>query len=261
MRVAGIAAYLDNFALIELAKPSQADRRARFLSAFVKSSGSLLFSGINGAELAMLKGDSSANVRSFLNEFGLHWAFVELDPGTIMKREAAGHPSACLHAEFMHAFFQDRKTELSKSNEVLDLSADTFLRLGHVMDWLGPHSAALVAKAEALDKTIIGVIETLRTEYDSDPKALDLRLAPIAFDQKRPATFVWNHLVRGLVIGDGRDLLHAVVGAAYGSFAALDKHWKRRVEALPKPNGVARIYYAPELDKLVDDLEAYANAM
>lgn len=39
----------------------------------------------------------------------------------------------------------------------------------------------------------------------------------------------WNHLVRGLVIGakghppkagDGRDLCHAVVGAAYASFAA-----------------------------------------
>ena len=61
--------------------------------------------------------------------------------------------------------------------------------------------------------------------------------------------------------GDGRDLCHAVLGSAYGSLAALDKHWKRRVEALPKPNGLARIYSANELDKLVGDLEGAANEM
>ena len=61
--------------------------------------------------------------------------------------------------------------------------------------------------------------------------------------------------------GDGRDFCHSVVGAAYGSLAALDKHWKRRVEALPKPNGLAKIYYEPELGQLVNDLEGYANAL
>jgi hypothetical protein len=49
--------------------------------------------------------------------------------------------------------------------------------------------------------------------------------------------------------GDGRDLCHALLGSAYGSLAALDKHWKRLVEALPKPNGLARIYSANELRK------------
>jgi len=47
----------------------------------------------------------------------------------------------------------------------------------------------------------------------------------------------------------------------YGSFAVLDKHWKQRIEALPKPNGVAKIYYAPELDQLIVDLETQAKAM
>lgn len=59
--------------------------------------------------------------------------------------------------------------------------------------------------------------------------------------------------------GDGRDLCHAVLGAGYGSIAALDKHWKRRVESLPTPNGLARIYYATQLDQLVTDLEAAAD--
>jgi len=48
VHVAGVAAYLDNVALIELAKPSQAERRSRFMAAFMKNSGSLLFSGTNG---------------------------------------------------------------------------------------------------------------------------------------------------------------------------------------------------------------------
>jgi hypothetical protein len=270
MRVAGLAAYLDNFALIELSKPSRAEMRSRFLAAFKKASGSLLFSGTNGAELAMLKGDSAANVRAFLNEFGAHWVFVELDPSPIMKRESEGHPSACLHPQFMHAFFQDRKSQMLASGQILDLSAESFLQLGYVMDWLAPHSASLTASSDALDTAIVDVVETLRKEYEADPKALDIRLLPIPFDPARPATFVWNHLVRGLAInskghalkkGDGRDLCHAVVGAAYGSFAALDKHWKKRVESLPKPNGAAKVYYGPELGMLVDDLEAYAAVL
>jgi hypothetical protein len=129
VQVAGVAAYLDNFALIELSKPAQADRRTRFMSAFIQSSGSLFFSGTNGAELAALKGDSASNVRAFLDGFGAHWAFVELDPGKIMKREVAGQPSACICPELMDAFFQDRKTELSQTNAIVDMSAETFLRL------------------------------------------------------------------------------------------------------------------------------------
>jgi hypothetical protein len=39
--------------------------------------------------------------------------------------------------------------------------------------------------------------------------------------------------------GDGIDLCHAVIGSSFGSVVTLDKHWKRRVEELPKPNGLA----------------------
>jgi len=40
------------------------------------------------------------------------------------------------------------------------------------------------------------------------------------------------------------------------SVTPLDKQWKRRVENLPKPNRVPRIYYEPELGAMVDDIEA-----
>ena len=55
--------------------------------------------------------------------------------------------------------------------------------------------------------------------------------------------------------GDGIDFCQAVIASSDSCVATLDKHWKRRVESLPKPNGLARIYYAPELDQMVDDIE------
>jgi hypothetical protein len=39
----------------------------------------------------------------------------------------------------------------------------------------------------------------------------------------------------------------------------IDKQWKRRVEGLPKPNKLARIYYQPELDKMVTDIEVWVK--
>ena len=56
--------------------------------------------------------------------------------------------------------------------------------------------------------------------------------------------------------GDGRDFSHAVMGSAFASVATLDKQWKRRIESLPKPNQCARIYYEPELDRMVSDIES-----
>ena len=46
------------------------------------------------------------------------------------------------------------------------------------------------------------------------------------------------------------------MATAYGSIATLDKHWKRRIENLPKPNRLAKVYYRPEVDQLVDVLES-----
>jgi hypothetical protein len=56
---------------------------------------------------------------------------------------------------------------------------------------------------------------------------------------------------------DAMDFSHAVIGSAYGSFATLDKHWKRRVENLPRPNSLARIYSPRELDQMVTDMELW----
>jgi hypothetical protein len=84
------------------------------------------------------------------------------------------------------------------------------------------------------------------------------------FNPARPATFVCGNLAKALIVeskshsvkkGDGMDFCHAVMGSAFASFATLDGNWKRRVEALPKPNRLARIYDASQLDQMVTDIE------
>jgi hypothetical protein len=100
--------------------------------------------------------------------------------------------------------------------------------------------------------------------YDADQKSLDISLPPIAFDAQRPATFALIHLLRTLVLEakayqfkahDGLDFCHAALGASYARIATLDKQWKRRVEQLPKPNQLARIFYRPEIADFVTEIE------
>jgi hypothetical protein len=88
----------------------------------------------------------------------------------------------------------------------------------------------------------------------------------LPFQPSKPATFTYVNLVRTLIVdakayrlkeGDGVDFCHAVMASAFARLATLDKHWKRRVENLPKPNTLARIYYQPELDKMVADIESW----
>jgi hypothetical protein len=46
-----------------------------------------------------------------------------------------------------------------------------------------------------------------------------------------------------------------LLAASYSRFATLDKHWKRRIELLPTPNSLASVYYEPELERFVADVE------
>ena len=93
---------------------------------------------------------------------------------------------------------------------------------------------------------------------------MDAHFPKLPFKTESPATFVYINVVRQLILesrsrvivpNDGIDFAQAVIGSAYASVATLDKHWKRRIEMLPKPNRVARIYYQQELDHMVRDIE------
>lgn len=66
--------------------------------------------------------------------------------------------------------------------------------------------------------------------------------------------------------GSELQLRHKIIGphwaTVFARFATLDKHWKRRVENLPKPPkpySLARIYSKAELDNMVTDIESWVT--
>lgn len=267
-KLQGVAVYLDNWAIIELGN-GDATRRKRFVDS-LKSCGSLLFSFTNSIELGEAEGAPANRIRTFLDEIGNHWIPIELNPFKVRDREneEQGGASPCVSTVFLETFMKDRLHELSpEGTKVVDLSPEALFKLTSVMTWSNESKLGTRAGAEAIDTAVITMVGQEHEEWKKDPKRLDEIWPPLRYSAQMAGTFALHHLLRLLVTelkqralkrGDGRDLCHSALGAAYGSIAALDKHWKRRVEALPHPNNLARIYYGPELDEMVNVLEAAA---
>ena len=133
------------------------------------------------------------------------------------------------------------------------------------MDWLAPKRDEIISGKRKMGGMLKDQILAYRTEYENNPGWLNANLPEVRLTATRPATFVYRNLLRLLVReakgwqimpNDGIDFGQAVIGTAYASITTLDKHWKRRVETiLPKPNPLAKIYYRPELDKMVQAIE------
>jgi hypothetical protein len=268
-KLEGVAVYLDNWAIIELAN-GDAKRRERFVAA-LKACGSLLFSFTNSIELGEAEGEPANRVRTFLDEIGARWIPIELNPWTVMDREMAGQtePTSCISMRFIETFVKDRMYEQSpEGSKVVDLSPDNFFKLTSVMKWANEKKDETRKGTNEIDDALIKHVAEDHAKYEKARWYLDNAIPNEGYSKQAPTRFALLQLLRLLVTeskkftlkkGDGRDLCHAALGAAYGSLAALDKHWKRRVEALPTPNGLARIYSRNELDQLVDDLERAAK--
>ena len=262
--VSGVSLYLDNFALVKLAK---ADRVLRDRSIAVINDGvDLLFSITNAAESIGPQGRSADLLREFLDALGPHWFPVELNPHEVATRETTGITGgdACLATDFMKQYFSVRTRDCTPgSGKIIDLSHD-FFRLSAVLDWLQPQRTSILDGGQALDRALIEKINGYRLEYERDPQWLDQHFPQLPWNPKLPTTFTYVNVIRGLILeakgyplkkGDGMDFCHAIIGATFASFATLDKQWKRRVEALPQPHRLAHIYYEPELEDLVTNLE------
>jgi hypothetical protein len=253
--------YLDNFSIKELAKGAKA-RRQRFINAVLRG-GALLFSLADAAEVAGFQGGSADAVRAFLDSIGPHWMPLELSPWRVAEREAEGPVhEACVSKPFMEAYFRERKYDLSLEGSKEIPSPDTFFRLGAVLDWVQENRDRIRTNNVEIDEALRKRWAQLRDDYERDPASLDRELPPVQFDTLRPASFVLTHLLRMLVLEakafqfkkhDGLDLCHAVLAAACGSVATLDKHWKRRIENLPRPNCLAKVYC--KTDEFVHALE------
>jgi hypothetical protein len=184
-----------------------------------------------------------------------------------MDREVAGqtNPTPCISTLFIETFTQDRMYEQSpQGSKLVDLSAENFFKLTSVMKWANAKKDETRKNTEEIDATLIKRVTEEHAEYKKEAARLDKVWPNESYSKKMPARFALLQLLRLLTRelkqftlkkGDGRDLCHAAIGTAYGSIAALDKQWKRRVEALPTPNGLARVYSPNELDQFVTDLE------
>jgi hypothetical protein len=265
----GLAVYLDNFAIIEIAKGDPL-RRGRFISA-LHSGAELMFSVSNAVELTGPQGDSLAAVRVMLDEIGPNWFPVELDTIEVVKREQNGaSPSqSCLSENFIKDFFKARIADYPAGSGKIIYPSGNFFSLGAVLDWVGPQRDSIRAGITKIADKLVEVVASHRANYERDPQWLDRRYPVIPFDPLRRATSVYVNLTRNLILesksrplqrNDGLDFCHTVLAAAFANVAALDKHWKRRVKNLPQSNEFATIYYAPELDKMVADIESFVIA-
>jgi hypothetical protein len=214
--VAGPAVYLDNFAIKELAK-GDASRRQRFLAA-VNRGVQLLFSVANAAELTGFQGGSFTEVRTFLEGVGPHWFPVELDPYMVVKRELSGKKAdeSCFSNKFMRDYLRYRA-----GNKPLkqDISAE-FFRLGPIMDWLAPQRDSIAKGKADLDDKLIRNIKDHRAKYEADPQWLESAFRALPACEYPPATFVYNNLIRTLILetksyhlkrNDGIDFCQAVI--------------------------------------------------
>ena len=265
--VDGVAIYLDNFAVLEIAK-GDPGRRARFVKSIQDGGAELLFSVANAAELVGPEGSSREAVKALLREFGPHWFPVELSGNEVCEREAKGltAPETFAAKDLAKVFFSVQSEAYQKANRIIAPSGD-FFSLDALIDWLASGKDRLVRDIQELDAKLIAKINEYRNEQKRDPSWLDRSFPVFPFRADKPAMFAYENLIRNLVAdrgfqpkkGDGLDLTHAVLGSAFATIVALDKQWKRRVEDLPKPNGLGRVYYEPELGQMVADVESLCS--
>jgi len=267
--VNGLTVFLDNFAIIDLAK-GDPNRRKRFIATLNRGV-EVLFSESNAAELSGPQGGSFKTIREFLDEIGTHWFPIEFRPDVCIEREKEQQELPFFCERLIKTFTAERlkrSPEIKIADLPRSLPSD-FFRLGHFMDWLAPQRDEIINGKRQMGIRLGDRIMDHWTEYQKNPGWLDDSLPELPFRADRPATFVYTNLLRLLVRdakgwtivpNDGIDFGQAVIGTAYASIATLDKNWKRRVDKiLPKPNRLAKTYYQPQLDNMVRDIERFLD--
>jgi hypothetical protein len=181
------------------------------------------------------------------------------------KEKGRSADSPAFAAAFLKGYFQSRLQQVSDTTEgLLEVSNDSFFRLGSVVRWIQNDRHHMRQQATAIDgmfRDLLGKRVTqgrngnLPKELVALPDYSVQHAARFAFFQLQRV--IWNEARSYHLKGnDGIDFCHAVVACSYGSIITLDKHWKRRVGEIPKPHSLARTFYRAELDDLVHEFEA-----
>lgn len=261
-----LGVYLDAWAVFDLAE-KDASRRERFIRLLRSGFVDVMFSVTTAAEMSGPQGAGREIVRVFLDEIGNHWFPVKLNVMEVIEHEKRGKqfPEVCIDTEFVKRYLSNPDANRSLNPRgIVNLSNEN-LRLGPVLDWLGPQRESIISGKADFDRILADKVSMCRHLADKNPAFLDAVYPVEAFHPLMPARFMFNGLMRNLINeaatcppskNDGFDFCHSIMGCAYAHFTTLDRRWKRRVEQLPTPNGLAPVYYAAELDKFVDDIEA-----
>jgi hypothetical protein len=221
--------YLDHWALRRFSEnPALATR----LTAALKSrNGTLALSWLNLAEFTRVKVEKQALHAENLFEANLPRVFLlEVEPFAVIRREdelLAGGPLVPPHAdvEFLDAFTHLKPTSLN-----LFTARDLFRVV---------QSSGLAERFDHLADTVVGRVEALRDELDTNPEFQSaVRRLPSGPQIQRGTRFILRELVRTLLVDKGTkltrnqaiDLIHAVVPVAYCDLVLLDKHWETQVD-------------------------------
>jgi hypothetical protein len=233
----------------------------------VQNGADVLFSINHVIEALGPQEKSSDAFKAFLNRVGPHWYPMTANVFQVLEREGQGASrSACGYdGEMLIAYFKSKTAgDTPGSGRVINLSSEQFFKLGDFIDFSMENRDYFAAKSAEFDNALKEYVTKLRAKFKKNPAWLDRALPAMPFHSSHAARFAFVHLMRDLIRdsgcqikkGDAMDLGHAVIASAFSNFATLDKQWKRRVESLPKPNQNPRVYYEPELEIMVADMEA-----
>ena len=115
------------------------------------------------------------------------------------------------------------------------------------------------------DQTMKNHLVKLRARFKKQPAWLDKGLPAIPFSPAIPARFAFVHLMRDLIIdsgiqfraGDAMDIgTRCTLQVPLRILQLSISSGKDGLKTYPKPNRNPRVYYEPELENMVTDLES-----
>ena len=169
--------YLDNCAIKAFAK-GDARLRQRVIRA-VRNGGDLLFSASHAIEATGPQGKSSRAFNSFLNQLGAHWYPIHANVFVVVEREKQGmsRSDCSFDGELLRAYFQANTAKhRAHSERVIDLSSDSFFKLGNVIRFTKGKRDYLREKCAEFDQTMVEYITKLRAKHKKEPGWLDVVL-------------------------------------------------------------------------------------
>ena len=215
--------YLDHCAWRKLSDDS--DLRTRLTAAIRNKSGTLALSWVNIAEFSrVLDAGQIQRAERLLDDVLPNVFFIEINPFTVSKREAEGHPMPHDDRVFLENFVKTPRPGMRL------ISAEGYFSI--LQDTDVPNSLLDLASSTARS------VQVLADSYATDPNFKNQ--VNRKYRKKPGVKLVLQELIRTYLIDgksrfdshDAIDLMHASVPIAYCDFVVLDGAWKHRANQI-----------------------------